>query len=152
MPISSKLAMKCGANDSDGPLCLFQSDEGTTVYLTGDVITKYYRHVTQLVFPSISDEKLRLFSCHSLRVKAAVLLHEAGKDDSYIKLRLHWLNECFQVYLQSTKRICEQHNAALKYVNDIILEALVLSEINIPKNAVHEVGVTDTEMNLDGED
>ena len=127
-----ELTMKCGAKDLDDSLCLFQSDEGTTVYLAGDVITKYYRHVTQLVFPSISDEKLRLFSCHSLRVKAAVLLHDAGKDDSYIKLRLHWLNECFQVYLQSTKRICEQHNAALKDVNDIILKALVISEVNLP--------------------
>ena len=45
-----ELAMKCGAK------------EGTTVYLTGNMITKYYRHITQLVFPSISDEELRLFS------------------------------------------------------------------------------------------
>ena len=56
------------------------------------------------------------------------------------------------MYLWNTKRICEQHNAALKDVNDIILKALVLSEVNLPKNAVHEEGATDTEMNLDDED
>ena len=50
-----QLAMKCGAMDPYDPLCLFQSDEGTTVYLTGNMITKYYRHVTQLIFSSISD-------------------------------------------------------------------------------------------------
>ena len=50
-----ELTMKCGAKDPDDTLCLFQSDEGTTVYLTGNMITKYYRHVTQLIFSSISD-------------------------------------------------------------------------------------------------
>ena len=79
-----KLAMSCGEKDPEDPLWVFQTVEGTFAYLTGDMITKYYRYVTQMVFPSISADELKLFSCHSLRVKAAVLLHEAGKYGSYI--------------------------------------------------------------------
>ena len=108
------------------------------------MITKYYRHVTLMVFPTISMEELRLFSCHSIRVKAAVLLHEAGKYASYIKLRLRWLSDCFQVYLRNTKRICAQHNASLKNVNDIILKALALSDENIPDDSIYSEGVTGT--------
>ena len=70
------------------------------MYLTGDLITKYYRYVKKLVFPTIPDAELRLFPCHSIRVMAAVLIHEAGKDGPYIKLRLRWLSDCFQVYLR----------------------------------------------------
>ena len=147
-----ELAMQCGSNGPSDPLCVFQSEDGSNVYLTGDMITKYYRHVTQMVFPTISVEELRLFSCHSIRVKAAVLLHEAGKYASYIKLRLRWLSDCFQVYLRNTRRICAQHNASLKNVNDIILKALELSRETIPDDAVHSEGVTDTELELEDED
>ena len=83
-----KVSIQCGSDKPNNPLCVFQSEDGSNVYLTGDMITKYYRHVTLMVFPTISQEELRLFSCHSIRVKAAVLLHEAGKYASYIKLRL----------------------------------------------------------------
>ena len=110
------------------------------------MITKYYCHVTFMIFTTISMEELRLFSCHSIRVTAAVLLHETRKDASYIRLRLRWLSDCFQVYLRNTKRICAQHNDFLKNVNDIILEALALSRENILDDAIHSEGVTDNEL------
>ena len=75
-----------------------------------------------------------------------MLSHEAGKDASYIKLRLRWLSDGFQVYLRNTKRSCAQHNASLKNVNDIILEALALSRENILDDAIHSEGVTDNEL------
>ena len=125
---------------------MFQTDESAYIYLADDMIMKYHRYVTQLGLASTSANKLKLFSCHSLRVKEAVLLHETGKDTLYIKLRLRWLCNCFQVYLRNTKRVCEQHNAALEYVNTVILKALVLSEINIPESAVHDDDVTDTKL------
>ena len=81
-----------------------------------------------------------------------MLLHEAGKNASYIKLRLRWLSDCFQVYLRNTRRICAQHNASLKNVNDIILKALELSRETIPDDAVHSEGVTDAELELEDEE
>ena len=85
-------------------------------------------------------------------MKAAVLLHETGKDSLYIKLRLHWLSEVFQLYLRNTKKICQYHNAALKYVNNNVLQALVLSWINVLEDVVQDKGVTNIELNLDDED
>ena len=145
------LAEALGSTKPDDPLCVFQTDDGDIVYLTGDMITKYYRYVTRLVFPTISDAELKLYSCHSIRVKAAVLLSEAGKDGPYIKLRLRWLSDCFEVYLRNTHTICAQHNAALRDVNDILL-ALALTESNIPQRAIHTQGEVVTDIELEDED
>ena len=67
------LAKHLWAKDPDNPLCLFQTEDGSTEFLTGDMITKYYCYVTTLVFPTISETELRLTSTHSARVKAACL-------------------------------------------------------------------------------
>ena len=147
-----EMAVQLGANSPTDPLGIFQSDDGDTVFLTGDQITKYYRYVTKLVFPTISKGELKLFSCHSIRVMAAVLLHEAGKDGPYIKLRLRWLSDCFQIYLRNTTRICAQHTEALIDINNDILKALADFEKTIPHNAVHVLGDEDTDMELEDED
>ena len=107
------VALHLGQTKEDNPLCVFETEDETVQYLTGDMITKYYRWVTAKVFPQISKEDLKLISCHSIRVTAAVILHLAGKDPSYIKLRLRWLSDCFQGYLRNTKRTSAQHAAAV---------------------------------------
>ena len=38
-----EMAVQLGANKTTDPLGVFQSNDGGTVYLTGDQITKYYR-------------------------------------------------------------------------------------------------------------
>ena len=88
-----EMATQLGANNSTDPLGIYQSNNGDTVFLTGDQITKYYRYVKKLVFPTILNAELKLFSCHPIRMRTAVLLHEAGKDGLYIKLRLRWLSD-----------------------------------------------------------
>ena len=75
-----ELASGLGARNPEDPLGVFQTARGDTVYFTSDMITKYYRYVTKISFPTISNAELRLFSCHSARVMAVVLLREAGKD------------------------------------------------------------------------
>ena len=80
-----------GTNDS---LCVYKDEDGIH-YLTGTDVTKYLRLVMTLVMPNISETKLKLISCYSIRVYAYVLLIEVGKDGSYIKLRLRWLSNCF---------------------------------------------------------
>ena len=40
-----QMAMQLGANKPNDLLGVFQSDDGDTVYLTGDQITKYYQYV-----------------------------------------------------------------------------------------------------------
>ena len=60
--------------------------------------------------------ELSLLSCHSLQVWAAVLLHEAGKDGDYIKIRLRWVSEAYRVYLRNTRTSARLHNDALRDV------------------------------------
>ena len=42
-----------------------------------------------------------------------VLLHQAQKDPEYIKIRLRWVSNAFQEYLQNTETIMKQHVKAL---------------------------------------
>ena len=106
-------ALQLGQSETD-PLCVYRDEEGVLCYLTGTDMTQYYRFVTQLVMPNISAAELKLISTHSIRVKACTLLHEAGKDAPYIKIRLRWLSDCFEVYLRNTDVIVQQHGEALR--------------------------------------
>ena len=63
--------------------------------------------------PNISDEELKLISTHSIRVYACVLQEESGKDGTYIKLRMRWLSNCFEIYLRYTDNLAVQHGDAL---------------------------------------
>ena len=74
-----ELAMASGVREQKDPLCVFQTEDGTTSYLTGKQVTSYFRWVTKKVFPTISRDELYRFSCHSIQVYAAVMLQEAGK-------------------------------------------------------------------------
>ena len=138
-----EMAMALGAKGPEDPLCLYRTSKGDIKFLTGDMITRYYRFVTKMVFPHISDEMLKLISTHSLRVKAAVLLHEAGKDGTYIKLRIRWLSDCFEIYLRNTSTICAQHNTALQGVNQQMMAAIAVSQANPPCYAVHNAVAVD---------
>ena len=80
------------------------------------------------------------------------MLQEAGKDPCYIKLRLRWLSDCFQMYLRNTQRVCVQRNSTLRDVNDMILDALALSKTNIPPPAIHIIGLEESDTELEDED
>ncbi|EJK66882.1 hypothetical protein THAOC_12149 [Thalassiosira oceanica] len=105
-------ARRLGQGDED-PLAVYARGD-QKLFVTGDDITSYIRMVTRLVFPDISETQLALLSSHSLRVTACVLLHEEGKDGSYIKLRLRWLSDCYTIYLRNSEIIVAQHDEALK--------------------------------------
>lgn len=94
------------------PLAIYQDEDGGIAYITGYQVTAFLRKVARKVHPSFTDDEISLFSTHSLRVTAAVLLHEAGKDPTFIKQRLRWLSNCFEIYLRNTGTICDQHNEA----------------------------------------
>ena len=142
-------ALYLGQNWTD-PLCVYR--EGlTTKMLTGHDVTTYLRFVTQSVHPAISQTDLNLISTHSVRVTAAVSLHEAGKDATYIKLRLRWLSDCFLVYLRNTRVILIQHNRALEPAHARMLE-LALTSMDLPTAPAHVVPVDTSIPDLEDED
>jgi hypothetical protein len=95
------------------PVCVYRDTTDDTVYLTGAAITEYFRYVTKLVYPDIDAAALAAISSHSLRVTACVLLAEAGMPVYFIKLRLRWISDCFEVYIRNTLRMAKLHNVAI---------------------------------------
>lgn len=135
-------------NNWHEPLCIYRA--GATVkMLTGDDVTAYWRFVTQLVYPSIGRDALNLISTHSGRVYAAVKLHEAGKDATYIKLRLRWESDCFLGYLRNTEVIMEQHNVALDRAHT---RMLALGAYDLPDAPAHLVPVDASLPDLEDDD
>ena len=61
----------------------------------------------------MSDNMLKQYTPHSLRIGARVLLYEQGKSVVFIKDRLHWKSDTFMDYLRDTKIVARQHAAAL---------------------------------------
>ena len=126
----------------DDPLAVYEALDGTKRFVTGGDMTAYLRLMTASVYPNMMSEQLKLISSHSLRVTACVLLHEAGKDGTYIKLRLRWLSDCFVIYLRNSDIIVEQHDKALEPFYERMQEFAVEAGLLAPDHDVHVV--TDT--------
>ena len=102
-------------------------------------------------------DALPIFECltstttHSIRVYACVILSESGKDGTYIKLRLRWLSNCFEMTLRNTDTIAVQHSTALEDAHSR-MTAYAMSLTNM-SNAVHFNGNCDLTMTeLEDED
>jgi hypothetical protein len=113
------------------PLGVFRDGRGKVIYLTGRAIADYFREIARELDPDMSEEDILRFSAHSIRVLACVLLHEAGKDGPYIKLRLRWLSDAYLVYLRNTQVIGQQHADVMSHVNDQ-MRALALTSVELP--------------------
>ena len=61
----------------------------------------------------LTPQQAQLYSAHSIKVGACVLLHEHGFNGSFIKVRLRWKSDTFLLYLRNTDRLTAQHAAAL---------------------------------------
>jgi integrase len=105
-------AQMLGQSDLD-PMCVYKDSKGRTRYLTRQETTNYIRSIAKEVNPHITKADLAFFSCHSFRVWAAILLHEAGKNGDYIKIRLRWVSEAYRVYLRNTKQTARLHSVAI---------------------------------------
>ena len=127
----------------DKPVCVYAGNLKKMRYITADATTKYLRKITKEVYPHMTQDELSYYSCHSFRVWAAVLLNEAGKGGDYIKIRLRWLSESYQIYLRDTINAADNHTKALRKDTDKIVFALNASEL--PDTEEHTVQ-EDTEM------
>lgn len=147
-------AVQLGQSPSD-PLCVYINKNNKLVYLTDTDVTAYYRAVTKRIHPTITDDMLRLISTHSIRVTACILLAEAGKPMYFIKLRLRWLSNCFEIYLRNTDRVAMQHLYAITpgtTAQPTVTQVPLVGE-NIDSEIVNEFDkVTLGDYELDDED
>lgn len=99
----------------DHPAAVYR-DQGTGLrrLITAHQVAAFLRQVAHKVFDIPTDHKdLRAWSCHSIRVTAANLLHRAKFSDSYIKNRLRWRSDTFLMYLRNTFYTADQHTNAV---------------------------------------
>ena len=134
------------------PLAVYRDDKDSKVkYLTGDKFQEYLRSIVLEIMPGISAEDLKLYSTHSVRVTACVNLHEAGKDGTYIKLRIRWKSDCFEIYLRNTAAIRFQHAQAMALSNEEIDRMRVTapaSVVGVNASAGAEDDVNDDDENV----
>jgi hypothetical protein len=87
---------------------------GLRQLITAGEAVDFLQHVAHKVFDITRRHKdLLAWSCHSIRVTAANLLHWACFSDSYIKNHLHWKSDMFLMYLRNTFYTANQHTKAI---------------------------------------
>jgi hypothetical protein len=84
------------------------------VYITGGDYTTWLQSITSTVcqLPR-KDTATSKWGTHSICVTAANLLHRAQFSSEFIKNRLCWRSDTFQMYLRNTFYITEKHTMAL---------------------------------------
>lgn len=110
---------------TDTPLAVYApstSPNHSFLYITSSQVTTYLRRFAQSAFGlKKTDPMLQKWSCHSIRVTAANLLHRAKMSDSYIQTRLRWKSTTFLEYLRNTFYTAKLHT-----------EALAISPVHLP--------------------
>jgi hypothetical protein len=83
-------------------------------FITASQITIFLRHIVHKVFNiPVGHKDLLTWSCHSIHVTAANLLHRTWFSDSYIKNHLRWHSDTFLMFLHNTFYTADQHTKAI---------------------------------------
>jgi len=88
------------------------------------LVEESLRKAATSVYKLVSPKALSLFSSHSIRVGACVLLHSLQQDPMFIQFRLRWRSLSFMNYLRNTPRIAALHNYVFNAGNtdDVIIK------------------------------
>ena len=73
-------------------------------------VERSLQYLAKTVYNISSQQELKKYSCHSVRVGACVLLHSSGADSLTIKFRLRWRSDSFMEYLRNTPRLAALHS------------------------------------------
>ena len=99
------------------PLAIYWDTDSACVRLvTSDEIESFMRALAVKTYhldPVQDRAALRLWSAHSLRVGACVLLHAMGFPPQDIKWLLRWLSDAFMAYLRNIAILATRHTRAL---------------------------------------
>ena len=99
-------------NDTTTPLAMYRHRSGAVHLITPDLVEKHMRLIAQYVYgldPVANKAELQLWSCHSLRVGACVLLHSLGFTDTQIQWLLRWRSLAFMAYLRNMALLSDRH-------------------------------------------
>ena len=103
--------------------------------MTGSRIATILRQIARKVHPDLTESEINKFSAHSLQVWGCVLLSEAGANSDFIKARLRWLGDSYQMYLRDTAVINEQHRKQLEKSIGIVAAMLLDASMRLDEVA-----------------
>ena len=132
-------AQRCGMTSED-PIGVYRTEKRQVRFLVGADFAKLFRRAAIQVHALTHPDDINRYSAHSMRVTAAVLLHQADKPASYIKIRLRWASDTFMMYLRNTVVQAKQHVAAINGSTDQA-ELIQLNTINCPDTVTYTVPV-----------
>ena len=106
------------------PLAVFADNAGNKTFIHNLHVRSYLREAATNVYKIKDESKLKLFTCHSIRVGACVALHVGGASQMDIKSRLRWRSDSIQMYLHHVVQLGNQHNKTYNTSNPDDLDEL----------------------------
>jgi hypothetical protein len=97
---------------------IFVNHQGIVKYLTANNITEVLQSVAKACHPDLSRDEIMIFSSHSIRVWAVILLDEVGMNPNFIKSQLCWMGDSYRLYLRDTAVLQHKHINALDKASD----------------------------------
>jgi hypothetical protein len=101
---------------TETPLAIHRADDGEIRLITATDINAAMRSTAASVYGfdlASNAKELQLWSSHSLRVGACVVLHAHGFTGPQIQFLLRWKSDAFMAYLRNLGFLATQQNIAL---------------------------------------
>ena len=97
------------------PLAVYKHNNGQIRLITSDDITAVMQRLAKEYYNITKDSELSKFTCHSIRVGAAVILHSMGFNPAQIKFLLRWNSDAYLTYLRNIMALSTQHADAINF-------------------------------------
>ena len=95
------------------PVAVFRNTQGISQYIDDFHVTYMLQYLAQTIYNISKSNDLIRFTYHSIRVGACVILHETGQSPDFIKARLRWCSNAYQMYLRNTPKLALLHTQAV---------------------------------------
>ena len=95
------------------PLAVFKNKQGCSQYIDDFHVTQMLQFLAKTIFNISQTNDLARFTCHSIRVGACILLQETGQSPDFIKSKLRWCSDAYQMYLRNTTKLALLHTQAV---------------------------------------
>lgn len=108
-----------GPQSPNIPLSVFKCESsGAILPITANAITSVLRATAEVAYglnpmTKTGADKLKLFTSHSIRVGACVILHCKGFTATQIQFLLRWRSDAFMTYLRNTTFLAAQQADAV---------------------------------------
>lgn len=93
------------------PIGAYKCDKGHK-FLTNNLMAASFKNAATIAHNITDPKSLSKYTSHSVRVMACVILFAKGKNTDFIKYRLRWKSDCFQMYLRHVPVQAAEHNEA----------------------------------------